>query len=360
MTGALHINVWLSQIASVMRLELRKSFFARRGLWIYLLAFGPALLYLIHAVDVTRDHEHRQALLKSHPVDAAALHSIQRGMTTGDVIALLGEPYQQTEFRRRGPYAFAVYRYTDGESDFSILIREGLVQAVNQQDRCNLEKDSAIFATVFQFFYLRLAVFFGCVGIFTNLFRGEMLDKSLHFYLLAPMRREVLLAGKYLAGLSAAVVIFTLGTAAQIAALSWHFEPGQVAAYMHGSGWSDIAAYLGVTALACAGYGSIFLAAGLVFRNPIFPATAVMLWESINLFLPGALKQISVIYYLQALCPTVAAPESDINPLLRMLISTSEPPPAWLAVAGLMLVTLAVLAVAAMRARRLEINYGTE
>jgi ABC-type transport system involved in multi-copper enzyme maturation permease subunit len=365
MTGALHVSVWLSQIASVMRLELRKSFFARRGLWIYLLAFGPALLYLIHAIDVTRDHEHRQALLKSHPVDAAALRSIRPGMTDHDVEAILGEPYQKNEFHfgRRQTVAIKSYRYTDGESDFNFVFSDGTIPergGINQQDRCNLQKDSAIFATVFQFFYLRLAVFFGCVGIFTNLFRGEMLDKSLHFYLLAPMRREVLLAGKYLAGLSAAVVIFTLGTAAQIAALSWHFEPGQVAAYMHGTGWSDIAAYLGVTALACAGYGSIFLAAGLVFRNPIFPATAVMLWESINLFLPGALKQISIIYYLQSLCPTVAAPESDINPLLRMLISTAEPPPAWLAVVGLMLVTLAVLAVAAMRARRLEINYGTE
>ena len=36
-----------------------------------------------------------------------------------------------------------------------------------------------------------------------------MIDKSLHFYLLAPIRREVLLVGKYLAGLIATVVIFT-------------------------------------------------------------------------------------------------------------------------------------------------------
>jgi hypothetical protein len=174
------------------------------------------------------------------------------------------------------------------------------------------------------------------------------------------MRREILLAGKYLAGLSAAVAIFTVGTALQIAALSWHFEPGQVAAYMQGSGWHDIAAYLGVTALACAGYGSIFLAAGLLFRNPIFPASIVMLWESINIFLPAALKKISVIFYLQALCPVVAAPESDTPVLLRLLISSAEFPPVWLAITGLMAVMLVVLGVAAARARRLEINYGTE
>jgi hypothetical protein len=360
---------WASQIAAVIRLEMRKSFFSRRGLWIYILAFGPALLYLIHAIDVTRDHEHRQALVAAHPVSGAALHLIRQGMTQKHVLDLLGEPYLKNEFHQNGrrrngkeiaAQDFAMYRYTDGESDFTFFIVDGEVANINEQDRCNLTKDSAIFATVFQFFYLRLAVFFGCVGIFTNLFRGEMLDKSLHFYLLAPMRREILLAGKYLAGLSAAVAIFTVGTALQIAALSWHFEPGQVTAYMHGTGWHDIAAYLGVTALACAGYGSIFLAAGLLFRNPILPATIVMLWESINIFLPAALKKISVIFYLQALCPVVAAPEADTPVLLRLLISSAEFPPAWLAIAGLMAVMLVVLGVAAARARRLEINYGTE
>ncbi len=355
---------WASQIAAVMRLELRKSFFSRRGLWIYLLAFGPALLYLIHAIDVTRDHEHRQALLASHPVSGPAIQLIRQGMTQKQVLDILGEPYLKNEFlqngRRRRGQDFSIYHYTDGESDFTFFIVDGEVANVNEQDRCNVTKDSAIFATVFQFFYLRLAVFFGCVGIFTNLFRGEMLDKSLHFYLLAPMRREILLAGKYLAGLSAAVFIFTVGTALQIAALSWHFEPGQVAAYLHGTGWHDIAAYMGVTALACAGYGSIFLAAGLLFRNPILPATIVMLWESINLFLPAVLKKISVIFYLQALCPVVAAPEADTPVLLKLLISSAEFPPAWLAITGLTAVMLVVLGVAAARVRRLEINYGTE
>ena len=78
------------------------------------------------------------------------------------------------------------------------------------------------------------------------------------------------------------------------------------AQYLHGAGWHHIAAYLGVTALACLGYGSVFLAAGLLFRNPIIPAATVLLWESANLFLPAALKKISVIFYLQSLCPVVA------------------------------------------------------
>jgi ABC-type transport system involved in multi-copper enzyme maturation permease subunit len=358
----------MAQIASVMRLELKKTFFSKRGLWVYALAFAPALLYLIHAIDVTRDHEHRQALAAAHSVATDTLRSIKEGMSIDQVVAAAGEPYAKRDIpggrrSRRGGDGFRnleIYQYTDGDNDFAFVFVDGELERVNEQDRCNLQKDSAIFATVFQTFYLRLAVFFGCVGIFMNLFRGEMLDKSLHFYMLAPMRREILLAGKYLAGLVAAIGIFITGTALQIAALSWHFDPGAVGEYLRGPGWSHIAAYVGVTALACIGYGSIFLAAGLVFRNPILPAAGVLLWESIILFLPASLKKISIIFYLQALCPVVASPDRGLSLFQRLLISSAEPPPAWLAIFGLLAVTAAVLLLSGRRARRLEINYGTE
>jgi hypothetical protein len=354
----------IRSLTAVIRLELKKTFFARRSLWIYLLAVGPAFLYLVHAIDVTHDHEHRQALAAAHPVSAEALRSVAVGATLEDVTAKLGEPYANVKpgFRRRGRVQeFDINSYTDGENDFTFIFVDGVLQRVNEQDRCNIQKDSAIFATVFQFFYLRLAVFFGCVGIFMNLFRGEMLDKSLHFYLLSPMRREVLMAGKFLAGLIAAVLIFTTGTALQLAALSWHFEPGAVSEFLSGPGWGQIGAYLGVTALACLGYGSIFLAAGLRFRNPILPGAAVLLWEAANPFLPAALKKVSIIFYLQSLCPVVAStPDRNLSLLLRLLLSSAEPPAAWVAVTGLLFVSLVVLTVAAFRARKLEINYGTE
>ena len=67
-------------------------------------------------------------------------------------------------------------------------------------------KDIEILAGIFQIFFLRPAVYFGCVGIFTYLFRGEVVERTLHYYFLSPVRREVLVAGKYLAGLVTAVV----------------------------------------------------------------------------------------------------------------------------------------------------------
>src|SRR5579863_4546692 len=255
---------WLTQIAAVVRLEMKKTFLSKRGLWVYLLALAPAALYLVYSLSEIARHEQRQQLAASHPVSTETLRSINSGMTIEEVLQKAGEPFGRNEFstfrfrgqskgdklkdgKPKGPpvgQQIVVMQYTDGDSIFNFTFADGSLVSIDTRDRSTIPKDSLIFATIFQFFYLRLCVFFGCVGVFANLFRGEMLDKSLHFYLLAPMRREVLLAGKYLAGLLAAVVIFTTGTALQIAALSWHFEPGQVAAYMHGSGWSDIASYL--------------------------------------------------------------------------------------------------------------------
>src|ERR1700719_3063697 len=155
-------------------------------------------------------------------------------------------------------------------------------------------QDTNIFATVFQLFYLRLAIFFGCLGIFMNLFRGEILDRSLHFYFLAPIRREVLMAGKFLAGLMATCAIFVTSELLQTIAFLWHFPPSVRDGYLyHNHGLENAAIYLGVTVLACLGYGAFFLVAGMLFRNPILPAAAILIWEAINPFLPGVLKHFS-------------------------------------------------------------------
>ena len=57
-----------------------------------------------------------------------------------------------------------------------------------------------------------------------NLFRGEILDRSLHFYFLAPIRREVLMVGKFLAGLLATCTIFVTSELLQTSAFLWHFS----------------------------------------------------------------------------------------------------------------------------------------
>lgn len=217
-----------------------------------------------------------------------------------------------------------------------------------------LAEDSMVFAGMFQLFYLRLGIFFGCVGIFTNLFRGEVLERTLHYYLLSPVRREVLAVAKYVAGLAAAALFFATSVAASFVLISLHLGTEFREHVFRGPGLEHLAWYVLVAVLACAGYGAVFLFLGMVFRNPMLPATLVMIWEGINPFLPSVLKKASVIFYLKSLCPVSLPPKG----VMALIAVETAPTPAWLAIPGLVLVVAAVLTYAAHRARGFEVSYS--
>jgi ABC-type transport system involved in multi-copper enzyme maturation permease subunit len=211
-----------------------------------------------------------------------------------------------------------------------------------------------VFAAMFQFFYLKFAIFFGCVAVFTNLFRGEVLERTLHYYLLAPVRREVLLAGKYVAGLAATVVLFTLCVALGYLTISAHFGQDYWNYILRGPGLTQLVWYMASAMLACIGYGAIFLLMGLVYGNPMIPAAVIMVWEAINGFLPPLLKKFSVIFYLKSLCPV----DVPLPGPLSILALEADPVPAWLAVPGLVIVSGIILYLAARRARGFQISYS--
>src|SRR5215813_2968837 len=101
---------------------------------------------------------------------------------------------------------------------FPILLMAALSAELSwQQSRNNnIGEINIIFANLYEGLILRTIVFFGCAWIFMNLFRGEIVDRSLHYYFLSPVRREVLVCGKYLSGFVASVVLFTISTAGSI------------------------------------------------------------------------------------------------------------------------------------------------
>lgn len=364
-------RLWWTQIKAVIRLELKKTFFAKRGLWIYVVAALPVALYLAYAVAMSHEQNRtvRIARESEKQLSYQDLRAIKSEMTKQEVLAILGKPpvvSHWTERRPTGPNTTEEilhedYHYSDGQNDLHLGLANGKVQSINIREAYDLGEDAIVFAGVFQFFFLRLAIFFGCLGIFMNLFRGEVLDKSLHFYFLAPIRREVLMAGKFIAGLLATCTIFVTSEVLQTAAFLWHFNARAKDLYLyHHHGLENAAIYAGVTVLACVGYGAFFLVAGMLFRNPIIPAAAVLIWEGINPFLPAVLKQFSVIYYLKSLCP-VEIPVSPGTPgLFALLISNADPvSPPW-AIIGILAVAFVALAISSVQVRRMEINYATE
>ncbi len=218
-------------------------------------------------------------------------------------------------------------------------------------DSENFSELGIAYAAIYGGLILRTLIFFGCAWVFMNLFRGEAVDRSLHYYFLASVRREVILVGKYLSGLIATVVLFSITTAGSMLILYFSLYPSESARFFFdGAGFGQISAYLGVTILACIGYGAVFLLVGLFFRNPIIPALLLYGWEWINFLLPPLLKKVSVIHYLQSLVP-VAMPEGPFAVLV-------EPTPAWISVPSLLLFTSVVLFLASLHIRRMEISYA--
>jgi ABC-type transport system involved in multi-copper enzyme maturation permease subunit len=268
--------LWVRQIVAILRLEVKKNFWGRRAVLIYLLALLPVLI-----------------------LAAIALVPPNVG----------------------------------GRSEPSFL--------------------NMMFANIYEILILRTVVFFGCAWIFMNLFRGEVVDRSLHYYFLSPLRREVLVVGKYLSGLLTSLILFVSATA--ISLLLLYLPLGYSASMQllfEGHGLKYALTYLAIIVLACAGYGAVFLLIGLLFRNPIIPALAVYGWEFINFLLPPLLKKLSVIHYLQSLMPL---PLSE-GPFAIV----AEPTPAWVSVPALLVVTALVLVFASLQIRWMEIRYGGE
>src|SRR5436190_8881413 len=187
----------------------------------------------------------------------------------------------------------------------------------------NFSQLSQVFAGIYGALILRTLVFFGCAWVFMNLFRGEVVDRSLHYYFLAPVRREVLVVGKYLSGLVATIVLFSITTVGSMLILYFWLFPAESRTYfLGGAGIGQLLTYLAVTILACIGYGAVFLIVGLRFRNPIVPGLLLYGWEWINFLLPPGLKKLSVIHYLQSLVPVSMSDGPLAVPV--------EPTPAWI------------------------------
>jgi len=268
-------ELWLAQLWAIFRIEIKKAIWMRRSIWIYLIAFGPAAVIGLHALN--------------------------------------------------SPMG----RY------------------------CSIGEDTNILAVIFQLFYLRVGIFFGCMGLFTWLFRGDVIEKSLHYYFLSPVRREVLAIGKFLAGWLGSSIIFGSGVLLSFALMYGHFGPAGSNFVFHGPGFGHLVAYLAVTVLACLGYGSVFLALSLVVKNPILPGAVVLLWETFHAVLPSLLQKFSVIFYLKQLCPVSVAPTG----VIALFSVVAEPVAAWVAVTALMLLSLAILTCACFRIRQTEISY---
>ena len=219
-----------------------------------------------------------------------------------------------------------------------------------------LHSDTEVLAGIVQLYYVKLGLFFACMGIFSWLFRGEMVERTLHYSFLSPVRREVLVIGKFLAGSITAIILF------EAALLGcFYFVYSRLGAlgsnYMfHGPGLRQMGAYVLVVALGTLGYGAVFLGLSLVFKNPIVPGALFFGWEAVTPILPRTLQLLSITFYLKQLYPVHVFPPGILS------LFTIEPEPlSWFtAIVGLLCFTAAVLVFSCYRIRKLEITYTSD
>lgn len=273
-------RAWGSQIRVLIQRELRRGLFTKRRIWIYLLAFTPTLITLIHRV---------------------------------------------------GQFSDAV-------------------------DATGLRDETQVLAGIVQLYYVKLGLFFACMGIFSWLFRGEMVERTLHYAFLSPVRREVLVIGKFLAGAITAILLFETALLGCFYFIYSRLGALGTAYVFHGPGLQQIGAYALVIALGALGYGAVFLGLSLAFKNPIVPGALFFGWEAITPILPRTLQLLSIPFYLKQLYPIRITPPGILS------LFTIEPEPlSWFAtIVRLLCFTAAVLVFSCYRIRKVEITYTTD
>lgn len=213
---------------------------------------------------------------------------------------------------------------------------------------------AARYANIFATFVLRFVTFFGSLVLFSGLIRREIQDRSLHYYFLAPLRRETVLVGKYAAAAITGIVLFCGATlCSRVLLYIPHGFSDSMEYLFQGPGLAQLFAYLAIVGFGVLAYGALFMTLGLFLKNPIIPALALFLLEFANPWLPAVLKKLSVVYYLDSMLPLRT--ESA-----RLFAVQADPVPVWLAVIVLLAAAAALIALAAARVRAMELSYGAE
>ncbi len=208
------------------------------------------------------------------------------------------------------------------------------------------------FAEVFHIFFLRFVVFFANAMIFVRLFRGEILERSLHYTLLAPVRRNVLVTGKYLGGVLSANLILLPTAVLTYGLVYLPHGAGGLEIMMSASSLGHLFKYLLIVVLACCAYGSFFMLAGLFFKNPMVPAVLFLGWEILTPFLPALLKALSFVHYLVSFAPVPVS--------LGAFALLARPVSWWVAVLALLVSSAILVYLASLVARRLEVTYSVD
>lgn len=164
-----------------------------------------------------------------------------------------------------------------------------------------------VFGMMMWAFFLRfsvpvLAAFYG-----TSLIADEVEDKTITYLFSRPIARSAIVLGKY-----AAYLVCTMSVMLPGIVIVW-----LLVAPIHGSlaaTFVSLLIDLAVVTLGLAAYGAVFAWIGAATRRPlVFGLVFIFGWEWLALALPGALKRLTVAYYLEGLVPHALPDDSSVR-----------------------------------------------
>jgi ABC-type transport system involved in multi-copper enzyme maturation permease subunit len=201
-------------------------------------------------------------------------------------------------------------------------------------------------AGLYQTVFVHFVLFFGCLALFGPLVRSEVERKTLHFWLLVPLPRGWVLVGKYLTALVLAWALFLTSALLSVVVAYLPFGLHRLLA----TGVRELTGYGLMTLVGCVAYGAAFTALGTLLRRSALPVALFFFWELFHYLLPPVARQLSILHYLKELHPLPVAE----GPFAIL----TDPAPAWVAVAELLVLAAALVGAAAWRLERMELDYG--
>lgn len=225
-----------------------------------------------------------------------------------------------------------------------------LIAALEESSLKDINAGRQGFGYIYAVLISGAVIFLGSAAYFISAFRGEILERSMHYYMLAPVRRDLIVYGKYCACLLTAMLIFSISTVVSYLMLYLATGTARLAADIgNGIAVTQLASYLLMSVLASIGYGSLFMAIGLAFRNPLLPILILAGLEFIYPLLPTGLKFLSIRYYVISRMPVVLTD----GPFAII----SSPMPVWASILGVVTIAGVALCVSIRILRRLEVKY---
>ena len=193
-----------------------------------------------------------------------------------------------------------------------------------------------LFGVLIWWVYLRFVV--PVLGVFygTALIADEVEDKTITYLFTRPVPRSAVLFGKYLAYLACT----TLVVLPSVLLVFFLLVPLREI----GTSFTTLLIDLGLLALGLAVYGGIFAFVGTWLKRPLIAGLVFAFgWEQIAMLMPGYLRRLTAVYYLQGLVPH-AIPSDGIVSLLAYTFSDTPGAAVCLISLGSALIVSLVLA----------------